>query len=793
MAGGNKIGEVYVEIGAISQAFNKAIAEAKTKTTGLNADFRSTTTAAGNLNNQMGSLSSGIMKYVGPIATVTGALAALRGIYTGLIQPAMNAQEATSKFDTIFASQAASVREWATTLGTAIGRSSRELQGMAADMMAVMSAMVPTRAEAVRMSEGLVQMAQDLSSFHNTDVTEALAALRSAMTGETEPMKRYGIVLTDTALQEYALSQGMRKRVEQMSTSEKTQLRYNMVLARMGAASGDAERTSGSLTNKLRALDSAINDGAVAIGEKMVPGMTSLVTAMTDSVRNGGSMADTMKELASDMNTVLQFTANLVSAFNGSNKQTQETTSIWKDLAQYAIAPVSALWDYSVKALDMLNNAMRKTPTEELASKQQQLNTVTQDLIRRHGSLEAALRVTGDVGVAQYQRLREEAATLARSLDAAPRAVLGGLADVATAFQRAGRNEATAATQRATASANQAALEQKRAKAVQDVSQVIQAAYGDERTAAEQEYSQTTELMRKNLNDRLISQGQYDSAVLAASQIRSEKMKEILKKEREAMISNVASVVSTVGSFVGQASQLYSQYTSNRTTAIDNEKTAQLSSLTEQYDAEVAAVNNSVMTKTEKTAALKALDEKLAREEKAINEKAAKDKLKIEREAAKRQKVLSIFETLLATPQAAMQAYKAMAGIPVVGPALGIAAAAAATALGLAKLAIIQQTPLPEAAEGIYAETPYIGGEAGPELAFPLSSERGRKAMQMFANDLTTEMSSNQQQATIVNSGSSGNMFHVIVNVAGKTFFDEITRASENGEIIINARAIVGA
>ena len=233
-------------------------------------------------------------RYAIAMGTFYTAMQGGRMVWSSFIEPAMMAQEAASKFQTIFGSSSSSVTAWADQLAVSIGRSSRELQGMAADMTAVISPMAGSRDAAIRMSEGFVQMAQDLASFHNVDVSEAFAALRSGITGETEPLKRFGIILTDAALNEYALTQGIRKRVEQMSTAEKTQLRYNAIMARMGAANGDAERTSGSLTNKLRALEGAWSDQSVAIGERMIPGMTTLVSAMTDATRNGGVPVSTL-------------------------------------------------------------------------------------------------------------------------------------------------------------------------------------------------------------------------------------------------------------------------------------------------------------------------------------------------------------------------------------------------------------------------------------------------------------------------------------------------------------------
>jgi hypothetical protein len=256
--------------------------------------------------------SSNIAGLVATWGKVAAAVGVAYGAYRLLIKPAMDAQEAASKFNTIFGRNSEQVREWADRLGQDIGRSSRSLQSMATDVMALVSPMAATREAAIRMSEGAVQAAQDLASFHNAEVPEALAAIRSGLTGEAEPLKRFGILLSDAAMQEYALAQGIRTKVSDMSSAEKLQLRYNMILAGMGEAQGDAQRTSGSLTNQMRALHDVMSDNATEIGERMVPGLTDLVSSLRMSMQEGGAFKTIIDALAVAINRAAEVLADLI-------------------------------------------------------------------------------------------------------------------------------------------------------------------------------------------------------------------------------------------------------------------------------------------------------------------------------------------------------------------------------------------------------------------------------------------------------------------------------------------------
>ena len=182
-------------------------------------------------------------------------------------------------------------------------------------------------------------------------------------------------------------------------------------------------------------------------------------------------------------------------------------------------------------------------------------------------------------------------------------------------------------------------------------------------------------------------------------------------------------------------------YYNNKSIAIDNDRFKQEESLRATYDQEKLTIENSILDETAKAEKLKKLDEKYNRDKQKMDADFEKQKRQVQRKAAETSKKIAIFETLIAIPQAAFQAFKALSGISVVGPILGFGAAAAVTGFGIAKLQMIKDQPLPEATTGGVFNAPYIGGEAGAEMAVPLEGANGQNAIKSFASGLLDVMS----------------------------------------------------
>jgi hypothetical protein len=102
------------------------------------------------------------------------------------------------------------------------------------------------------MSKTLVQLAADLASFNNTSVDDALVALRSGLSGEAEPLKRYGIALSDARMRQELMAQGVKDLGATLTPLQKTQAAYTLILKDSKLAQGDFARTSTGLANEQR-------------------------------------------------------------------------------------------------------------------------------------------------------------------------------------------------------------------------------------------------------------------------------------------------------------------------------------------------------------------------------------------------------------------------------------------------------------------------------------------------------------------------------------------------------------
>ena len=187
----------------------------------------------------------------------------------------------------------AQVHEWAASVGASMGRSKYAMEANAAALGAMLEPMTGNAAEAQEMSQKFAELAVDLGSFFNASDEDALAALKSGITGEAEPLKKFGIVMNDATLAEYAHTQGIGKKLTAMSNAEKTELRYGFILSKTTKATGDAIRTSEGFANRQKALGDSIRDLATDIGKKLLPVANKMLGWVLSSIKQFGKLTQT--------------------------------------------------------------------------------------------------------------------------------------------------------------------------------------------------------------------------------------------------------------------------------------------------------------------------------------------------------------------------------------------------------------------------------------------------------------------------------------------------------------------
>ena len=112
----------------------------------------------------------------------------------------------------------------------------------------------------------LTQLTADMASFYNVEQSAVAEDLAAIFTGETRPLRTYGLDLTQATLSEWAMKQGLDADIQSMSQAEKTMLRYQYVLANTTAAQGDFARTANTWANQLRILQEQLKKWASVVG-----------------------------------------------------------------------------------------------------------------------------------------------------------------------------------------------------------------------------------------------------------------------------------------------------------------------------------------------------------------------------------------------------------------------------------------------------------------------------------------------------------------------------------------------
>ena len=235
--------------------------------------------------NSIESSTGRISRAVSGIKSMVAKVAAGFGLYKlgkEAIEVASNITEVQNVVDTAFGDMSWKAERFAQNSIQQFGMSELSAKKTASTYMAMASGMGLGADKASDMAISLAGLSGDVASFYNISQELADIKLKSVFTGETETLKDLGIVMTQTNLQSYALSQGISKNVSDMSQAELTTLRYNFVLNQLSMAQGDFAKTSGTWANQVRILQEQFKQLLGIIGNGLIAVLTPVIQVIKD-------------------------------------------------------------------------------------------------------------------------------------------------------------------------------------------------------------------------------------------------------------------------------------------------------------------------------------------------------------------------------------------------------------------------------------------------------------------------------------------------------------------------------
>lgn len=204
--------------------------------------------------------------------------------------------EVQNVVDVTFGDMKQKVEDLASVSITNFGMSELTTKQISSRFQAMGVAMGFSQEKMSDMSIELTKLAADMASFYNVEQSDMAKSLQSVFTGEAEPMRHYGIDLTQTTLQEYALAKGITTKVSAMSQAEKTMLRYQYVIENTAAAQGDFLRTSDSWANQVRILKQSFEALGSVVGGTLINAFKPLVKVLNSVLQKVISFVETVSE-----------------------------------------------------------------------------------------------------------------------------------------------------------------------------------------------------------------------------------------------------------------------------------------------------------------------------------------------------------------------------------------------------------------------------------------------------------------------------------------------------------------
>lgn len=207
------------------------------------------------------------------------------------VNSASDYEENLNKLQVAFGDYADEVRAFTDNAQMDYGLSMKDASDSASAFGALAKGIGLSEEQAASMSVELTKLSADLGSYFNTDIEDSASALEGIFTGNATALKKFGVVMTDTNLKEFAADLGITsKQYAKLGSEEKTMLRYQYVMAQTADAQGDFARTNDGIANSTKSLQAAFSDLLTVVGEQLIPVVTPIIQKITEIISKLSSL-----------------------------------------------------------------------------------------------------------------------------------------------------------------------------------------------------------------------------------------------------------------------------------------------------------------------------------------------------------------------------------------------------------------------------------------------------------------------------------------------------------------------
>lgn len=186
-------------------------------------------------------------------------------------QQASDLNETINKTNVIFGQASKSVQSFASSAAKNLGMANQEALDFAATFGGLGKMAGKTGDDLGKFSTDLVALTADIASFNNANPADVALALGAALRGESEPIRKYNVLINDAAVKAEAMAMGLYKGTGNLDQQAKVLATHRLILKQTTDQQGDFNNTIDSAANQQKILTATIKDATTKIGQAFLP------------------------------------------------------------------------------------------------------------------------------------------------------------------------------------------------------------------------------------------------------------------------------------------------------------------------------------------------------------------------------------------------------------------------------------------------------------------------------------------------------------------------------------------
>jgi hypothetical protein len=339
-------------------------------------EYKNLAKATQGAQNTLSKLGDSFKVVAGRIGTIIGGIGiGLGAAVVSQIRPAVTAasdlEESINAVNVSFGEAAQGVLDLGKNSAKGLGLSKSALYGIATQFSNFAETIAGDGGDVVKVIEDLANRGADFASVYNLEVGDALNKFQSGLAGETEPLRRFGVDLSATAVEAHALAMEIWDGEGAMTESEKVMARYSLLMEDTAKVAGDFGNTSEGVANQQRILTAEIEDSRAEIGEKFLPILADLQKFIIEKVLPAITdfweyITNPENEPAAQLQALEDAFEQFVAVWNNGSSEIQRN-DVFKWIGDSAVSAMKGLTVFSVLFTEIAEGMQKLNATGENA------------------------------------------------------------------------------------------------------------------------------------------------------------------------------------------------------------------------------------------------------------------------------------------------------------------------------------------------------------------------------------------------------------------------------------------